>query len=367
MKKTLLVTIDFPPAVGGVATYWKQVAESFPVEKLVVLTIPGESINDSDQVIRKSLFFAFLWPKWMRGIWHIWKTYKKYNCEQILIGQVLPVGSMVYFLNKVKKIPFIVQVYGMDLLQAKRSPRKERLAKRILHQADSIIANSNYVADLVSEFCHTKKQVVTVYPVPASFPKPTDQTKKALREEYGLQKKTVVLTVGRLVERKGHDKVLGAMMHVWQSHQDVVYVIVGDGPMKKKLQKMAEPHKPKVIFTGKVSEKEKNAWLNIADIFIMPARESKEDVEGFGIVYLEAGAQGVPVIAGDLSGPREAVLHQKTGLLVDPEDIDDIAKALLRLIEHPGYAKELGEGGQKRLLDELSWKNESKKLENILS
>jgi len=366
MKKTLLVTIDYPPAIGGVATYLEQVASSFSKDELIVLTIPSDKAKEDDQVVRKSLLFSFFWPKWIKGIWQIWRVYKQTNCEQVLVGQVLPVGSMVMVLNKLFSLPYIVQVYGMDLLQAKQSSRKNALAKSVLHNAQSIITNSEAVKKIVNEFIEISRPVSVVFPVPKNLPRPKPDIEKVLLKKYDLKDKKIILTVGRLVARKGQDKTLGAMVHIWQKHPDAVYVIVGNGEEKDRLKNMAIPHKNQVIFVEHASNEERDAWLGIADIFIMPSRQTSSDIEGYGIVYLEANAMGVPVIGGNQGGAIEAIIHEKTGLLVDPEDIDEIAKALLRLIEHPDFAKELGENGQNRLKTELSWDSQVEMLKKIL-
>ncbi len=366
MKKTLLVTIDYPPSVGGVATYLEQVVQSFPAEKMIVLTLKGEQ-PDTDQVIRKKLFFAWIWPKWLKGVYEIYKVYKQQNCEQILVGQVLPVGSMVWVLHLFFKIPYIVQIYGMDLLQTKESKRKQKLVKAILHRSKFLLVNSQAVRDIARDFSDDASKIEVIYPIPKAFPKSNKRVEAELEKKYQLMNKKIILTVGRLVKRKGQDSVLGAMTHLWQMHPECVYVIVGDGPDRSRLEKMALPHREQVIFTGQVSNEERDAWFHLADLFCMPAKQYEDDIEGYGIVYLEANAAGKAVIAGDQGGPKEAIIHEKTGLLVNPDDIDEIAKALLRLIEDPKLAEKLGQNGQERLSSDLTWKRQSDILEKVLA
>ena len=358
MKKTLLVTIDFPPAVGGVATYWKQIAKSSSLEELVILTLPASTSFDdsiSPNVIRKKMFYTLIWPRWIRGIFTIYSTYKKHNCDQIIVGQLLPVGNMVWVLSKLFSIPYFIQIYGMDILQASRHRRKKWLAKIILMNAKKVLVNTKFVGNLVNKIVGQELPTTVIYPIPESMPEPNEKLRQQLVQQHKLNAKRIILTIGRLVPRKGQDKTLGAMLHIWQNYQDAIYVIVGDGPDLTRLKTMAAPHQDKVIFTGRVSDQERNAWLSLADIFVMPARQSDEDVEGFGIVYLEAGSFGIPVIAGRAGGAVEAVLHEKTGLLVDPEDIDKIAEAILRLLNDRELADKLGIQAKMRLRNEISW------------
>lgn len=361
MKKTLLVTIDFPPAVGGVATYWKNVCQSVPADKLVVLTAPTDQQEADGQfkckVIRKPLFFQLLWPRWLKGIKQVYKTYRQEGCEQILVGQLLPIGSVAYLLKRFFKVSYSVQIYGMDLLMAKQHPRKYRLAQKILKSADKIFVNTRAIGTMVRHYTDQKLDSVVIYPVPPSVPVIDDALKSSLIENHNLRGKKIVLTVGRLVARKGQDTTLGAMLHVWQDNPDVVYAMVGDGPDRERLEEMAESNKHRVIFTGTVSDDERNAWLSLADVFVMPSRQTDDDVEGFGIVFLEANQFAKPVIGGKSGGVAEAVLHEKTGLLVDPEDVDVVARAIKKILNDPDYAKTLGENGKKRLEKELTWKD----------
>lgn len=369
MKKTLLVTIDFPPSTGGVATYWKQVALTFPDDKLVILTIPDRDASDQQirsKVIRSSLFYKYLWPKWVKGILTIYRVYKREDCRQILVGQLLPVGSMVYLLHKLLKIPYVIQVYGMDLLKAKEHSRKYRLAQKILMSAEQIVVNTNAIGDIVKSYTDASLSSTVVYPIPASLPEANSTIVEQLKVQHNLTNKKVVLTVGRLVPRKGQDMTLGAMLHVWQSHPDTVYVIAGGGSDMDRLRKMAESHKSQVIFTGWIDDEERNAWLSLCDLFVMPARASEGDIEGFGIVYLEAGAFGKPVIGGKSGGVGEAILDGQTGILVNPLSMDEVAQAILKILANKGLAEKLGEQGKLRLERE-TWDREKDKFIQLLS
>jgi len=253
----------------------------------------------------------------------------------------------------------------MDLLQASTHNRKRKLAQKIINSAQSIVVNSEHVQTLLKDL-YGHDDAIIVYPVPREYPRADEAVVTRLMEEYRLSGKKVIVSLGRLVPRKGQDKTLGAMTHVWQAHKDAVYVIIGDGPDRERLETMARPHGDQVFFAGKVAESEKLAWLSICDIFVMPSRSTDDDSEGFGIVYLEAASFKKPSIAGKAGGAVEAVLHEKTGLLVNPEDIDEIALAINQLLEDTKFASQLGENGYNRLQSKLTWKEQLKQLKSAL-
>lgn len=358
MKKTLLVTTDFFPRVGGVATYWDRVCSSLETENLIVLTNLPQAKHASCSVIYKPLFFKRFWPKWLKGVFTIYRVYKQQKCEQIVVGQILPVGNMVYLLHKLFKIPYIVQIYGMDLMQVRQHPRKRMIAEKVLKEAQHIIVNSYAVGKIVEQFDISSDNYSVVYPIPRALPSLDAEMIYAFKEKHELSEKKIILTIARLVERKGIDKTIEAMKLVCKDYPDAVYIIVGDGPDKQRLQELAGDVQESIQFVGKVSDEERNLWLASCDLFVMPARETTCDVEGFGIVYLEAHQYSKPVIAGNVGGCVEAVRDKETGILVNPENKDQIANAIIRLLDDPEYAQALGVKGKSRLSGDLHW-NES--------
>src|SRR5690606_12819812 len=163
MKKTLLVTIDYPPATGGIAQYWKQVTESLPADAFFVLNGGKPFASANTHIVNSRLLFKRIWPSWLKGIFVIARMVKSRSIEQIIADQLLPVGSMVWLLSRFMPIEYFVQIHGMDLLQAQASPRKRWLARNILQGAKGIITNSNAVSKLITEFAGELK-ISVVYP-----------------------------------------------------------------------------------------------------------------------------------------------------------------------------------------------------------
>lgn len=355
MKKSLLVTLDYPPMRGGVASYWARVTASMPSDRWQVLTsVPGDRARPSNQVIVSPLLGSLIWPRWIRGLWSTYRVYGQTHSELLVAAQVLPVGTIAYMLHKLFGVPYVVQVYGMDLALAQQNPRKARLAKKILQSAQAIITNSVATARLLEPFDISNDRVEIVYPVPES-PQFNAEAVEKLRVQNQLQGKRVVLTVGRLVERKGQDMTLQALASLSSTVQDLVYVLVGDGPYRPELERRASQLGVNALFLGEVEDKERDAWLRLCDLFVMPSRALPGDVEGFGMVYLEAGACGKPVIAGNSGGVGEAVLHGETGLLVDPNSVSEIASAISQVLHDPELAKRIGMQAQKRYDQYWNW------------
>ena len=174
--------------------------------------------------------------------------------------------------------------------------------------------------------------------------------------------KHVLLTVSRLMEYKGIQRVIEAMPRVLTKVPDARYVVVGDGDYREELVSLAKasPARDSITFTGAVTESEKFTHYNRCSVFVMPSEQ-----EGFGIVFLEANAFGKPVIGGDVMGVPEAITDSETGLLVDPHDVHAIADAVIRLLQNPDEARRLGENGRRRVESEFTWRVSAQKFLDI--
>src|SRR3989304_2206710 len=195
-----------------------------------------------------------------------------------------------------------------------------------------------------------------------------------LVEKHRLQNKQIIMTVGRLDERKGHDMVIRAMTQLTKRFPDVVYMIVGKGREEQRLKSLADNLKlhDRVVFTGFVADESLPDYYNLCDVFVLPNRETesndqlKGDYEGFGVVFLEASACGKPAIADKSRGSSEAVVDGITGLMVDPRSDDDIAHAIERILEDKSFAGRLGMAGRNRAEKEFDWQHITQIMKNIL-
>lgn len=180
-----------------------------------------------------------------------------------------------------------------------------------------------------------------------------------------------VLTVARLAQaHKGHDRMVEAISRVRERVPGVRWVVVGDGPLRPELERAVEARglSSAVLFTGALGDSERDGWLDRAHVFAMPSRLPPGGVggEGFGIVYLEAGAHGLPVVAGAVGGALDAVDHEETGLLVDPNDPAAIADAIATLLLDPPLARRLGEAGRERARHS-TWERHLEAFEELLA
>jgi len=180
-----------------------------------------------------------------------------------------------------------------------------------------------------------------------------------------LENKKFILTVGRLIERKGQDKVIEALPRIMRVAPDVTYLIVGRGSKLDELRMKVKDMKlnRQVRFFTDILDSELPAFYQNAELFIMPSRQLADgDVEGFGIVYLEANFYGLPVIGGRSGGAAEAVEQGVNGLLVDPLSVNDIAQAIMSLLTNPARAREFGERGRRRVAARFNWAEQAKEL-----
>lgn len=353
----LLFTLEYPPFKGGVANYYENIKNHWPTDdKIFVLH------NNEKQLIK-----SWLWPKWLPAFWQLYKNIKKNKIEHILVGHVLPLGTVVYFLAKILPIKYSVFLHGMDLAFSQKTPRKKQLTDKILSAAENIICVNSYVAEQVKAIMSADRfdKIKIVNPGINAGIKIDSELVAELKNRYNLNNRLVLFSLGRLVKRKGFDNVIKAMPEILRSVPNLFYVIAGDGPDKIYLKNCAQGI-DNIIFLSSISDEEKWAWLSLCDIFITVSRDIDGDYEGFGIVYLEAGLCGKPVIAGDSGGIKDAVQGAYSGIIVDPENLDRIAGAVIGLAQDAKLRIKLGEQGKTRAINDFSWPKQARKVFDIV-
>lgn len=336
-KKLLLITPDFPPNEGGVARYLRAVAEHFK-SRIEVLADPHPAWSTFDPtagypIYRALLLSRILWPRWLTSVKYLWKYRQRYDV--ILVSHVLPIGTAAWFAKKFTGDPYVVFMHGMDIRLAMSTSRKRRLATKVLKGAQLVVANSQALArELARDF--GINEVLVVHPCISSM------TPTFLKPSTPF----TLLTVSRLVDRKGHTHVLNALAHLRGTGelQDFIYHIVGEGPMESSLRSMVETLglSKHVVFHGKVTDEERQKLYEQAHVFVMPVSQDPVDKEGFGLVYIEAAAAGVPSISTRVEGVDEAVLDRQTGLLLESQDEQLLANAILTLARDSSLRERLG-------------------------
>jgi phosphatidylinositol alpha-1,6-mannosyltransferase len=356
MRKALLVTIEYPPQVGGVANYYFNLAKNLPVDKLEVFT------NQNDELLAKRSFLP-----WLKAFKAIKKRIKEKGIEVILVGQILPLGTIVWLLSKYLKIPYIVFTHAMDITYPQKYPRKKILMQKILNSAEKIITVSRYTKYEIYKLLDNRSQRKIEIITPA--PNITPNQFSIFNSQFSNKDEKIILSVGRLVARKGYDTVIKSLSLVLNKIPNIKYIIIGNGSYKETLQKLAQKLElqDRIEFKENLSDEQVAQYYNACDVFIMPSRETSDrDVEGFGLVYLEANSFGKPVIAGKSGGVEDAVIDGQTGFLVEPEDVNMVAESLIKILSNKDLAEKLGQQGRLRVEREFSWFHKARQLEKIL-
>jgi phosphatidylinositol alpha-1,6-mannosyltransferase len=374
----LLVTSIFAPINGGSAVVYENLCTYMPEGSIIVLAPKyhcgtGEYLDGWAQHDAKANYpihrINLLRPKIVgaRSIWHslfllfmvdyplrikvfftALRLVKKYKVETICIGELHSLSWLGSWLRKVHKLKVINYIHGEEVTTEENYRSYQRTRAKYLNVCDAIVAVSSFTREyLINRFRLAEDKVVLI-PNGVDLKKfNTEDSKPSsneLRQRYKLEGKIVFVSVGRLVSRKGFDFVIKSLPRVISKNSHVHYLIVGTGPLREYLESQVSALnlKQHVTFTGKVSDEELVPHYKIGEAFIMPNRTMPDgDTEGFGLVFLEANACGVPVIGGRAGGAQEAVIDGLNGISVDGYDLENIEQAMLDIIEKPSYAEAL--------------------------
>ncbi len=379
MKKTLILTLEYPPHIGGIAAYLDQFTRSVSPDDIVVLAphIIGDAEFDATRkahVIRKKLFFPLpLWPRWLKMFWQALWICRREEIERIHVHHILPVGYVAFLLSKITRTPYVLFSHGTDIAGIADRPWKKRMALFVAQHARRIITNSeNLRSRLTSVFPQLADSISVLYPCPDKdfLTPPQEAVLAPLRHQYALEGKKVVLSVSRLVDGKGFPHLIRLMPKILQQVPNLVWFIVGDGPKRGEILKMIQEKNLQnvVRFIGEVSHDQLKAYYYLADVFALLTHPDEGREEGLGLVFLEAAAAGLPVIAGRSGGVDEAVIHGQTGLVIDfHQQPEAIIQAFADLMHNAAYAKQLGAAGKMRIQREFVWEHQLTQVQEWLS
>jgi phosphatidylinositol alpha-1,6-mannosyltransferase len=360
MKKTLLLTHEYYPFKGGVARYVYNLFKNFDKDDYIVVSDHKE-VKTMGNVVNMKLTYNFLKPSWLISYFKIKRLIKKNNIEVLLTPNILPLGSMCYFLG----IPYVISLHGLDINLALKN--KPKLAKKILQRADKIIVNTENTANIIKPLDIPKEKIELIYPT-IDFKASTNKDKlQKLKQSMDIDDSSrVLLTVGRLNKRKGQDLVI-EIVNKLKEDFNIKYLIIGCGDFKKDLFKKINDYEleDRVFVLCDVDDYNLPYYYQMADIFVLPHREDKVDIEGFGIVFLEAASSKLPIVAGTSGGVQEILTNQKNALLVD--DYDQLLAAVKQLLNNPTEADKLAEQAFLRSLEFNKPAEQSKLLRQILS
>ena len=376
-KKILLVTNDFGPRAGGIETFVIGLLERIKGHEVTVFTSQQGDTSVYDQqwldkfgvrVIRDQS--KILLPSW-RVTRAAQKIVAAKNIDVVVFGAAAPLALMSPSLRKsgVKKI--IALTHGHEVWWAKIFPFNFAI-KRIGKNVDHLTYLGEFTRQAISKALSRKSATEMVKIAPgidtAHFIPQPDAMQK--RKELGLQDKKIIISVGRLVHRKGQDNLIQAMPAVLKEIPSAHLMLVGEGPYRKHLEKlvMKSSLEQNVTFAGRIMYDRLPSYLSAADLFAMPSRSRffGLEVEGLGIVYLEASACGIPVVAGNSGGAPDAVLEGVTGLCVDGTNIEQITGAIVEICRDAERASHMGAAGRNWIVDQWRWEIWSKEFNALL-
>ena len=357
--KALLITNDFPPLVGGVARWYERVCATVPPTCVIVLAphVPGDVSFDAKhpyKIVRirvpRSRHPVARLIQLVILCAHAVRVARRERARAVHIGQ-LHLAPIAIVLKHLLKIPYVLYLHGGEMAPYMRFRAIRAVVRTVVRNARVMVANSRYTVGYFQAvgIHHPHVEVLTMGIETERF-RPDLDTQQ-IRAAYGLNGQKVILTVARLDAYKGHDMVVRALKNVRQSVGPIRYLIAGSGREEHALRELARNLgcSEEVVFTGHVPERDLPALYVACDVFIMPSRPLPDgDFEGFGIVFLEAGACGKPVVGGRSGGIPEAVIDGVTGILVEPTDVSEISEALRRLLLDAEEATRLGMSGRRR-------------------
>jgi phosphatidylinositol alpha-1,6-mannosyltransferase len=343
------------------------VANAQQYDAKAVLSISRIPLNSSQWGLLNLDGLKFYW----RTFWQLKRFVKQHNIEMIHCGRVLPEGLMAWLLNKVTGIPYICYVHGEDLEASALSRELNALTQRVMRNAQKIICNSHNSAAIVKRVDDSvMDKVVVMHPgADTQLFVPLDKPDDEFLQQYGWQDKKIILTVGRLQARKGQDMMIKAMPAILRKVPNAHYVIVGHGEslgsLKALVKSLAlEEH---VEFLTDCDDSTMIACYQHCTAFILPNRTEGQDIEGFGMVLVEAQSCAKPVIAGNSGGTVETLLKGETGFILDATKVDEISDTLVHLLSDPELQKRLGEAGRKHAVAQFDWHNAAKKAAAIFA
>jgi phosphatidyl-myo-inositol dimannoside synthase len=368
-SRTLLITHDFPPRIGGIQSFVHNLAVRQPADSVVVYTVtaPGAEAFDAQQpfeVIREDTRLLLPVPAVLCRAVDIARSNK---CDRVWFGTAAPLGLLAADLRKKAGIGRILgQTHGHDIAWA-ALPGARSVLRRIGRNVDVVTYLGEYTRVRLARALSNLEQLAPGVDTELYHP---GVDGSPVRERYGLTGRPVVVCVSRLIPRKGQDVLLRALPLVRRSVPDASLLIVGDGPDRERLERQADDAGlgDAAVFTGAVESAELPAHYAAGDVFAMPCRTRRagQDIEGLGIVYLEASATGLPVVAGSSGGAPDAVREGETGYVVDGRDATAVAERLVTILQDSALAKRLGDAGRRWVEAEWHWDRQAARLADLL-
>ncbi|MFE3026809.1 glycosyltransferase family 4 protein [Nocardia tengchongensis] len=374
MGRTLLVTNDFPPRPGGIQSYLHALALQLPADELVVYAPrwKGDSHWKFDaqqpfQVVRHPTTLMLPTPLVAR---RAKKLMRDEQCDRVWFGAAAPLALLSPVLRRAGAERILASTHGHEVGWS-MLPGARQALRVIGDHTDVVTYVSKYTRRRFAAAFGAQSALEYLPPaVDAEVFKPDPAARAELRARYGLGERPTILCLSRLVPRKGQDALIAAMPEIRKRVPGAVLVIAGGGPYEQKLRQLvtALGVSDDVVFAGRVPSQELAAHHTIADVFAMPCRTRGAglDVEGLGIVFLEASATGVPVVAGNSGGAPETVREGETGRVVNGRKLESIADAIVDILSDRDAAAAMGAAGRAWVQQQWRWDLMGTRLQQLL-
>ena len=369
-QKILLITNDFGPRAGGIETFVMGLLERMDFGSTIVYTSHQDDATDHDATLQREHGVAIVRDKSRillptpRVITSISRIIEAEEVTHLWFGAAAPLALMSPILKRKKPgLKAFALTHGHEVWWAKIPPFSY-LIRIMARSLDVIGYLTRYTKEEISKAVAKRDRHKLIQIAPGidtyHFAPIDDAAKKsALRAQLGLEEKQVIISVGRLVHRKGQDRLVQALARLREEFPRVHLLLVGEGPHRARLESLATRLgvRDSITFLGRLQLEQLPLYLSISDIFAMPSRDRLAglEVEGLGIVYLEASSCALPVIVGRSGGAPDALIDGETGLLVDGDDVDSITNACAQLLREPSLARSMGAKGRGWVISHWSW------------
>ncbi|MGH3911963.1 MAG: glycosyltransferase family 4 protein [Pseudonocardiaceae bacterium] len=373
MPRTLLVSNDFPPRVGGIQTYLHELGLALPADELAVYAPdwPGAVAFDAElpfPVFRHPGSLLLPTPSVLRRAAGL---LQELGCASVWFGAAAPLALLGPALRRAGARWVVASSHGHEVGWS-MVPAGRHALRRIGTDADVVTVVSRYTRRRVSSAFGPQAALELLPPgVDTDTFRPDPAARAEIRRRHRLGAAPVVVCISRLVARKGQDVLIRALPAIRSQVPGVRLLLVGGGPRRAVLHRLARSCgiTDAVVCTGSVPWSELPAYYAAGDVFALPCRTRGKglDVEGLGLVFLEAAAAGLPVVAGNSGGAREAVRPGETGELVDGRDVAAVARAVVTLLVNPDRAAAMGRSGRRWMQRDWNWSLRAERLGELMS
>ncbi len=368
MMDLLLVAGDFPPDVGGIQRYVVELSCALAQAgwELAVVAPERAAAAEVDAelpfpVVRQAIERGGRFSEVLGLRAGLSRLRRRFGRPRAVVAtKWSPDGLAVVASGAGRGVPLVLLGYGREFLTPPGGMLRRWAQSRVLKRTALALAISHYTEENFGRAAGLQAPVEVIFGGVRGGDFRDDEAAAAVRQRLGLEGRPVILTVGRLVRRKGHDTVIRAMRGILAERPEAVYVVVGSGPEEQRLRELAQREgvAENVLMCGRIGDDELPAVHRAADVFVMVSREEPgEPTEGFGLVYLEANAAERPVVAADTGGVADAVVHEETGLLIPESAPGPAGAAIGRLLRDRELAGRLGRQGRERVERAFTWEH----------